>query len=510
MNGETARRRDGRAPRTVNTLDAADVLDGAREATAEAKQASETAQSANQDAHIAEVDAERDAERAQAAADQALDAAEVAACEATRSALEADALLLDEDAQKVAAQVSEEQPFGLPGKPLDRRSLVRAGFTVTFGGLLAVALGATIVALEQELLIIVVATFIAVGLEPAVTWLTRRHLPRWAAVLVISLLSVGLVAAFLAAAVPPLVNEATQLIKHGPQYLQQLQDKHTFIGRLNAQFHLTDKLNTAANQKLSISSFGGLLSVGMAIISFTFEAIIVLVLVLYILADFDGIKRVFYRMVPLHRRPRVALLTDEILARIGGYILGNLLTSLIAIICQYIILRALGVPYALVLSVFVGLLDLVPLVGSTVAGVSRHRGHARDRVVDRRDHQRRVHHPLPPRRGLPHQPPCPQTHRRRPPAGHRRRRAPRRGAAGHHRRADRRPRRRGDPTHPHRSRLPPHGPRRHPELTDGEFVHPAQTRLDASAQLCNVKTRIAACGCDGRRTDRWAQYRLVG
>ena len=87
---------------------------------------------------------------------------------------------------------------------------------------LTIALGASIVALKQELLIIVVAAFIAIGLEPAVSWLTRRHLPRWAAVLLISLLSVGLAAAFLAAAIPPLVNEASQLVKHGPQYLQQL------------------------------------------------------------------------------------------------------------------------------------------------------------------------------------------------------------------------------------------------------------------------------------------------
>jgi predicted PurR-regulated permease PerM len=92
------------------------------------------------------------------------------------------------------------------------------------------------------------------------------------------------------------------------------------------------------------------------------------VLVLYLLADFPGIKRVVYRLVPLSRRPRVALLTDEILTRTGGYILGNLLTSLIAVACQYAILRALGVPYALVLSVFVGILDLVPLIGSTIAG----------------------------------------------------------------------------------------------------------------------------------------------
>ena len=234
---------------------------------------------------------------------------------------------------------------------------------------LALALALTVRALESELLILITAAFVAIGLEPAVGWLTRHHLRRGLAVLVISLASIGMAAAFLAAAVPPLVNEAAQLVSQGPQFFKQLQDKHTFIGHLNTQFHIQDKLTTAASEKLSVNSFGGLLTVGQAIVSFTFEVLIVLVLVLYMLADFPNIKRVFYRMVPLQRRPRVALLGDEILARTGGYILGNLLTSLIAIVCQYIILRALGVPYALVLSVFVGILDLVPLVGSTVAGI---------------------------------------------------------------------------------------------------------------------------------------------
>jgi predicted PurR-regulated permease PerM len=342
-----------------------DLVDTARQATTEAQAANADAQGARQDA----VRAEQGAQQAQAGAEHARDTADAAAQEATVAALAADELLLDEEAQKLAAQVSEEQPFGVPGEALSRRSLVRAGFAVTFGGLIAVALGATFLALEQDLLILVSAAFIAIGLEPVVAWLTRHRLRRGVAVLIVSLACVGLVAAFVAAAIPPLVNEATQLVREGPQFFQQLQDKHTFVGHLNTRFHIQDKLTAAASQELSINSIGGLLSVGRAVISFTFEVLIVLVLVLYILADFPGIKRTFYRLAPLSRRPRVALLGDEILARTGGYILGNLLTSLIAVICQYIILRALGVPFALVLSVFVGILDLVPLVGSTIAGV---------------------------------------------------------------------------------------------------------------------------------------------
>jgi predicted PurR-regulated permease PerM len=365
-----------RATRGAAPDESSAAVDDAQRARDEAEAAERKAESAEDaaEASAARADneaqaAEQSAEVAEHAADEAETIAEVAAEQATAAALEADGLLLSPEAQQVAAQASDEAPFGLPGRPIDRRSPVRQGFLIAVGVLLAVAAALTVRALESELMVILTAAFIAIGLNPVVTWLAARGLPRWLAVLTISVVSAGLLAAFLAAAVPPLVNEANQLINHGPQLLQQLQDQHSAIGQLNAKFHIEAKLQSAASQNLSFSSFGGLLKVGEAIASFTLQAIIVIVLVLYILADFEQIKRVFYRLAPLPRRPRVALLGDEILARTGGYILGNLLTSLIAIICQYAILRILGVPYALVLSVFVGILDLVPLVGSTVAGI---------------------------------------------------------------------------------------------------------------------------------------------
>ena len=49
--------------------------------------------------------------------------------------------------------------------------------------------------------------------------------------------------------------------------------------------------------------------------------------------------------------------------------LGNVATSVVAIVTSYILLLILGVPYALVLSVLTGILDLIPLVGSSIAGV---------------------------------------------------------------------------------------------------------------------------------------------
>jgi len=210
-------------------------------------------------------------------------------------------------------------------------------------------------------LLIVLAAFIAIGLDPAVVSLVRRGLRRGPRSAVITLFALAAVAGFVAAAAPTLAQQAAELVSQAPKYLQQLNDHSTVLGRLNNQFHLVDKLKAQAA--------GGVLHAGTVLISATFETVIVLVLVIYFLADLAQIKHGFYRLFPRHRRPRVGLLGDAILARVGGYMLGNVLTSIVAIIGNYIVLLALHVPYALALSILVGVLDLIPLVGSTVGGV---------------------------------------------------------------------------------------------------------------------------------------------
>lgn len=362
---------DGGRP-AADTLSAPVGQAQLKDDAAEAEQASNIVARAKLAAEQASSDAQdggNGARRAESQAERAHDEADAAAFEANKAGLMADALLLDEDAQRVAAQVDEDRPFGVPGRPGNRHGFVRVGFAVTFGGLAALAVGLALVALEHSLELLVIAAFLAIGLEPVVRWLSEHGMRRGFAVAVVSFVALGAITSLIAAAVPPIVNEVTRLVQQAPSYVQQLQDKNTTLGHLNMQFHIEEDLQSAASKKLSIGGIGGLVSVGTAVLSFLFEVVIVLVLTAYFLADFDRIKRLMYRMVPLERRPRVGLLGDAILARTGGYILGNVFTSLIAVLCQYAVLRVLGVPYALLLSVFVGLFDLVPLVGSTIAGV---------------------------------------------------------------------------------------------------------------------------------------------
>jgi predicted PurR-regulated permease PerM len=278
-------------------------------------------------------------------------------------------LLLVQEARERAALVSPEQPFGELGKPLNRRSTVRQGFGLTVGALLAIAVGRAVEGIQQELLLLLLAAFLAIGLEPVVDWLVRKGLRRGVAVALILTAAFGSVAAFGAVAIPPITQEANLLIEQAPGYFQELQSRHGTLGRLDAQFHIVDRLSQQAAAGLDGSAVGGLLNAGVAAISFTAEVLLVAVLTIYFLIDLPRIKPTFYRLAPLSRRARVGLLTDEILARVGGYVLGNVFTSLVAVVAFYVELRIFAVPYALVLAVLVGVLDLIPLIGSSLAGV---------------------------------------------------------------------------------------------------------------------------------------------
>ena len=363
MEGEPSRGKGGRLEGEGQPAkDALLTAEGA------ARQAEQAAAKAELHAGAARLGAGQAGEQTGTAGQQ-LERAEDAAVAAVRTAGQADVLLLDTQARRLAAQVGEGQPFGVPGTRAGRRSDLHRGFSVTTGALLAVLVGSALYTVRDELVLLLVAAFIAIGLDPAVRWLVRRGLSRPVAVAVIAVIALGLFAGFVAAAFPPLAKEASQLAQSGPRYARDLQDQHNTLGRLNAKYHATERIQQALQNGLTVKTAGGLLSAGTAVLSFTFQLLLTLVLVVYFLADLPRIKQVLYRLVALRHRPRFGLLADEVIFRVGGYVLGNVATSIVAIVTSYLLLLILGVPYALVLSVLTGILDLIPLVGSSIAGV---------------------------------------------------------------------------------------------------------------------------------------------
>jgi predicted PurR-regulated permease PerM len=260
-----------------------------------------------------------------------------------------------------------DEPLGVLGRPFDRRTPFFVGLTGALGVAVAYVIARGIGEITSVLIVIGLALFIAIGLNPLLAFLVRRGLSRGLAVAIVTFGFVLVIATFVLVAVPPVSREVQNLVTNYPRYKAELASGKGSVGSVVAKLHLTSYFK--GKSKLNLSVAGGVLGAGKVVLSLGVATISVLVLTIYFLLALPGVKRRWLSLIPLSRRERVALLTDEVFERVGGFMLGNLLTSVVSGIGTFVWLTVFGVPYALLLALLVALFDLVPMVGSTIAGV---------------------------------------------------------------------------------------------------------------------------------------------
>ena len=268
------------------------------------------------------------------------------------------------------AQESEETDgLGRAGPPLNRRSPFFIGMTGAAG--VAVTLGVVeLIAKAGSVLVLIgLALFVAAGLDPVVSWLIRRRLPRWAAVIIVMLALLGFTVLFFDLAIPALATQATALAHQLPRYLRSLQDHNSELGKLNVKYSIEQRLEKLLDGHSS-SLVGGVLGAGKLVLGMVSSALVVAVLSVYFLAGLPQIKLLAYRLVPRSRRSRGTLLGDAIVRKVGGYVLGDVLTSVIIGIGTTVWMLAFGIPYPLLLGLFVALIDLIPIIGSYIGGAA--------------------------------------------------------------------------------------------------------------------------------------------
>lgn len=269
-------------------------------------------------------------------------------------------------AEETAARMRSGRAFGPRGQRFDWSSpfflglAASAGVAVTYGVIHLLGSASTALAL------VFAALFFALGLEPAVSALVNRKMPRWAAVTIVLVVVFAVIAGSIAAVIPPLVEQARQFIEQAPHYVQEAQNHSSVIGRLNDRFHvqqrIADALNSAATPAL-----GSAVKVGKTVAGVASHVGIVAVMTVYFLAGLPDIRATFYRFIPKSRRPRAILIGDEVFAKFGDYLYGNVLTSVVAGAATSAWCVIFHIPYALLLGVFVAILDLFPY-GSSIAG----------------------------------------------------------------------------------------------------------------------------------------------
>jgi predicted PurR-regulated permease PerM len=256
-------------------------------------------------------------------------------------------------------------PYGEPGPPVSRSSAFYRGFLATLGVILAVVLAAAVQEADDVLLLVLVAAFLAVGLNPIVELLIRHGWKRNWAVLVVAIGVLGVLALIVVVVVGVLRNQIVSLVDDAPHLLNDLR-KHKSIRHLDDRYHIISSLEAKIEAPdFAEKTFGGVFNVGLSVFRGVGDTVVVFVLTLYFLAALPQLKRGMYSLAPASRRARVGKLGDEILRRVGRYVIGAAMVALLAGTVSAIFLLIVGLgQYALPLAVMVAVLDLVPLVGS--------------------------------------------------------------------------------------------------------------------------------------------------
>lgn len=260
--------------------------------------------------------------------------------------------------------------YGVVGRPLNRHSPFYIGFFGATGALLAIGLWQMVGRLSTTLTLLIVSMFLALALNPIVDALVDRGVRRAGSVAVVftGLLVVFVLIGFLV--IPPVVVQGTELAQQTPKYIEDLLGS-SWVLELDKSYDVIDKVRDEVQARMTDQQFlegvlGGILGAGRAVLNGVFQVFTVLVLTLYFLASLPRVKNAAYAMVPATRRPRVESLSEEIMRRTGSYAIGQVVIATLNALLSYVMMRIVGIPYAAVLAVTVGLLGLIPMIGATL------------------------------------------------------------------------------------------------------------------------------------------------
>jgi predicted PurR-regulated permease PerM len=216
-----------------------------------------------------------------------------------------------------------------------------------------------------------IAVFLAVALGPAVDLYQKRaRVPRSMAILFVYLTILGAIVGLGLLVVPPIVSGVNHFVNKVPSYVQDLRKNKTARNYDN-KYHVTEKLDKEA-KKLPTrlgDAASALTSITVGVFSTIFQLVTVLVLTFFFLLDGKRMIEWGLRQLEPARAERVRAVMGDVYEATGGYVIGNLIISVIAGTGTYVVLMILGVPFAVPLAVLMAFLDLIPLVGATIGGV---------------------------------------------------------------------------------------------------------------------------------------------
>ena len=227
--------------------------------------------------------------------------------------------------------------------------------------------------LHSLLLTLVLSFFISFALEPGVTFLARRGWRRGVATGVVFSVSVLAGLLFVAVTLPPLVTEMASLASNIPDWLRTVSEFLT--ERFGIDMDLSNLSSDVidlqgALQKYATSLASGILGIGSKVLGLLLQLFTMALFTFYLLADGPRFRRLVLSLVRPERQAEVVRIWEIAIQKTGGYVYSRALLALISAVFTYVALLIIGVPYALALAIWVGVVSqFVPAVGTYLAAV---------------------------------------------------------------------------------------------------------------------------------------------
>lgn len=255
----------------------------------------------------------------------------------------------------------------------------RTALIATLGVGVGILIITSVQSLSTILLYVGTALFLALGLDPAVSWLERKGLPCWAALLITFAVVLAVFAGIILIVIPVLVGQISQLVTQIQGLVERIvsgdwNPVDEFSAWLHATFpaldvdkvfgYISDWYNTLDFGQIGSAAGNTILGIGAGIIAGFTGALIVLILTIYFTASTPSLKLAVAQLVPASKRARFVDLADQITASVGYYVMGQVTLGVINGVLSAIFLTIIGAPFPAVLAVIAFFFSLIPLVGT--------------------------------------------------------------------------------------------------------------------------------------------------
>lgn len=227
--------------------------------------------------------------------------------------------------------------------------------------------------LRQPLTWLFLAAFLAIAVSGPVAWFSRR-MPRGLAITITYLLLFLVPVALLLAIVPGVVKGVDQLVEAAPRYAadaEQWVASNDWLRGLEQEYGILSELQSKLKDLPKL--MGGVASwlgdLGLGVVNSGFALLNIVLMSMFLVGGGPRWTRALIERQPEHHAERLQRVLSGVGAAVGNYVMGALAQALVAAVTTWIVLMVLGVPYAVGLAALTFVLDLIPLVGATIAGV---------------------------------------------------------------------------------------------------------------------------------------------